>query len=53
VQGHVVINTDAQSTLWFDDAGVVSGLLPLLKAAQTSRLWSRKWSWRWCGNKAV
>jgi len=31
-----------ESTLQFDNVGVVQGLLPLLRAVQRSRMWSRK-----------
>ena len=42
-----------ESTLWFDDVGVVQGLLQLLPAVQRSRMWSRKWIRRQPGNEVT
>jgi len=41
-----------ESTLPFDDVGVVLSLLPLPLAVQRSRMQLRKWSGRWPGNEA-
>ena len=41
-----------KSTLWFDDIGVVPGLLPASLAVQRSCMRSRKWSGRRPGNEA-
>ena len=52
VHGHVAIITETESTLRFDDVGVVPSLLPLLRVVQRSCMWSRKWSGRRPGNEA-
>jgi len=52
VHGHVAIITETESTLRFDDVGVVPSLLPLLQMVQRSCMWSRKWSGRRPGNEA-
>jgi len=42
-----------ESTLRFDDVEDVPGLLPLLRAVQRSRMWSRERSRRRPGNEAT
>jgi len=42
-----------ESTLWFDDIEDRPGLLPLLRAVQRSRMWSRERSRRQPGNEAT
>jgi len=45
------IMTETESTLRFDDVGVVPGLILLLWVVQISRRWSRKWSERGMGTR--
>ena len=60
MRGHVAIITKTESTyvivgstLWFDDVEDILGLLPLLRAVQRSRMWSRERSRRRLGNEAT
>jgi len=53
VHGHIAIITESnphyvmiESTLRYDDVGVVPGLLPLLHVVQWLHMWSRKRSGR-------
>jgi len=41
-----------ESTLWFDDVGVLPGLLPLFWVVKGQCMQSRKWSGRQPGNEA-